>query len=214
MPSLARVPAFAAQLDGKRIVATSGAIAVHVAVLMMLMMPAQLSPPPVREDTTMTVIEIKPLPTPPLPPEPVERRLVRETAPRERPLPTPVAVINDTPSPIDPYVEQVTIEEPNLVPLEIPPQPALAQLRALEAPAPTYPPALQRRGIEGVVGLRILVGPDGRATDVMVETSSGYREFDAAAVKVVRARWRFEPAQVGGAAVAAWAVVRVGFALR
>lgn len=215
MQTVARVHGFAAQLDGKRIAATSGAIAVHVAVLMMLMMPAQMAPPPVQEETAMTVIDIRPITPPPLPPlPPVERRIVRETTPRERPLPTPVAAINDTPAPIDPYVEEVTLEEPSLVPLEVAPQPSLAQLRALVAPAPAYPPALLRRGIEGVVGLRILVGPDGRAAEVLVETSSGHRELDAAAVKVVRTRWRFEPAQQAGAAVAAWAVVQVGFDAR
>lgn len=215
MPSLARTPAFALDLDldPKRIVATSGAIALHVVVLMMLMMPAQVSSPPRQEETTMTVIEVRPIP--PDPPPPIEeRRIVRDTTPRPRPLPTPVAVVNDTPSPVDPHVEEVTLEEAPLVPLEVAPQPSLAQLRALVAPPPVYPPALLRRGIEGVVGLRILVGPDGRAADVVVETSSGHREFDAAAVKVVRTRWRFEPAQLDGAAVSAWAVVQVGFDAR
>lgn len=214
MPSLAREPGLAAQLDAKRIVATSGAIAVHVAVLMMLMMPAQMAPPPAVEETVTIIDHVRRPPPPPPPPPPQERTIVRETAPRERPLPTPVPVVNDTPSPVDPHVEEVTLEEPPLVPLEVAPQPSLAQLRALVAPAPVYPPALLRRGIEGVVGLRILVGADGRAAEVLVETSSGHRELDAAAVKVVRTRWRFEPAQVGGAAVAAWAVVQVGFDAR
>jgi hypothetical protein len=43
------------QLDAKRILATSGAIAVHVAMLMMLMMPAQAPTPQAQEEIIVPI---------------------------------------------------------------------------------------------------------------------------------------------------------------
>ena len=55
--------------------------------------------------------------------------------------------------------------------------------------APDYPQELIDDDIEGVVTIKILVASDGSVEDVSVESSSGYRAMDKAAVA---AGWRFQ----------------------
>lgn len=82
----------------------------------------------------------------------------------------------------------------------------------LDNPGPRYP-ALSRRGREqGTVMLKVLVSPDGRAQELGIETSSGFKRLDEAALDTVR-RWQFLPAKQAGRAVAAWVLVPVTFAL-
>ena len=79
---LARSTASTLKLDPKRIAATSVAIAVHVLVLMVLMLPVQMAAVPLVEETPMVVVPLVKKIEPPIPP-PV-RRVVRQTtvAPR------------------------------------------------------------------------------------------------------------------------------------
>ena len=92
-------------LDPKRIAATSAAICVHVAVLMLLMMPAQVATTKVAMDTPLEVQQI----TRPIEPNPLlhPKTPIRHTQTQRPPInvPVQVAIENTTPSPVDPYVE-------------------------------------------------------------------------------------------------------------
>jgi TonB family protein len=75
---------------------------------------------------------------------------------------------------------------------------------ALDAEPPVlYPAELYRQGIEGTVTLRLYVDDKGGvvAESTQVAESSGYAEFDSAAVAGVP-RMRFAPAQRDGRPVA------------
>ena len=62
--------------------------------------------------------------------------------------------------------------------------------------------------------LRILVGEDGRALAVEVESSSGHAQLDTAARKQVLERWVFAAAKRDGRPVRAWGTVPVHFILK
>ncbi len=79
-------------------------------------------------------------------------------------------------------------------------------------PRPAYPEEARRRGEEGEVGLRVLVGADGRVARVVVMTSSGHERLDEAAREGAR-RWRFQPARRGGEPIRAWVELPVRFRL-
>ncbi|WP_162615898.1 energy transducer TonB [Solilutibacter oculi] len=64
-------------------------------------------------------------------------------------------------------------------------------------PAPQYPRAALRAGIEGTVRVQVDVGPDGVPTSVSLDQGSGHRELDRAALDAVK-RWRFRPAMANG----------------
>jgi len=99
---------------------------------------------------------------------------------------------------------------------EAPPQPAAqpsansGQMRsAVLADAngcakPDYPVRAARNGETGTVTLALLVGADGRVQDSRIQSSSGSRELDRAAVNAL-SMCRFQPAMNGGAAEAGWA---------
>jgi TonB family protein len=66
-----------------------------------------------------------------------------------------------------------------------------------------WPASSVRNQETGTVDMVVLVQPDGRASDVRIVRSSGYRDLDRAAVAAV-AKCQYEPAQRDGAAVPAW----------
>ncbi|MFC1544825.1 energy transducer TonB [Gemmatimonadota bacterium] len=77
---------------------------------------------------------------------------------------------------------------------------------------PVYPKDAEKNGIEGTVGLRVLVTDKGTVDRVEVESSSGHTQMDDAAVKAAR-KTRFRPAIKDGERVAMWINYPIQFAL-
>jgi TonB family protein len=77
---------------------------------------------------------------------------------------------------------------------------------------PVYPKDAEKKGIEGTVGLRVLVTKKGTVDKVEVETSSGHDQMDQAAIKAAR-KTRFRPAVKDGQRVAMWINYPIQFAL-
>lgn len=82
----------------------------------------------------------------------------------------------------------------------------------LHNPPPPYPPLARRRGLTGVVVLKVRVGTDGVAREVAVRGTSGHAVLDEAAVATV-SKWRFMPARRGETSVESWAEVPIRFEL-
>jgi protein TonB len=202
-------------LDGKRIAATSGAILVHAAVLMLLLLP-NVAPDAPAAPETVTLVDFKPPVIPRIEPPPQPREIV--TRPRPTPVRTPlpdppVIPVDDTPSAVDVYVPP----QPELPPANtfeaIASGPVFAQIAARVAPSPPYPKrALQMRH-SGEVVLRIRVDANGRPLEVTIERSSGSSILDEAARKFVAARWSFVPATQDGQPVEALALLPIAFTL-
>jgi len=203
------------QLDAKRILATSGAIAVHVGVLMMLMMPPATQAPVAHEDIIVpNWEEPKELPPPPPPPPPVRPQTVAQHVdPRPIPIADPPPIVYDDQAvAVDEKAEAVPELPPNTFTETVEASP-FQQLAVAVGTAPAYPrPAIQRN-MQGTVMLRVHVDASGKPIEVSIEQSSGFRLLDEAALKHVKARWKFVPAQANGQAVEAWGLVPVEFVL-
>ena len=78
---------------------------------------------------------------------------------------------------------------------------------------PAYPALARKRKQEGTVVLQVLVNKMGRVHDLKIETSSGYRLLDRAAVIAVQ-KWIFEPGQQGEEKLDMWVKVPVTFQLK
>lgn len=78
--------------------------------------------------------------------------------------------------------------------------------------SPDYPAAAKKRRTEGWVELQFLVGVDGIPRQIEVLRAQPPSMFDRAAVRAV-SRWKFKPAERGGASVEALAKTTVGFKL-
>lgn len=76
----------------------------------------------------------------------------------------------------------------------VPPTP----LAAVNTPPPEYPIQQACAGVGGTTTLRVTIGPEGKATDVRLDKSSGADTLDAAAEKAVRETWAFQPATRAG----------------
>lgn len=80
----------------------------------------------------------------------------------------------------------------------------------LNNPAPYYPSAAKKRGVQGKVLLSVVVKADGTPLSVDVSRSSGSSTLDVAALEAVK-QWRFVPAKKSGQPVQAEVVVPVEF---
>ena len=204
-----------------------GSIAVHGAVLLALPGPGHERALPHAalevvlvsgEDLARTPHELAAPPTPQSPRAEV-RPLKAPPDLRERHS-TPVAV---TPEPREIESASYAVEPAGVPERAVgAPEPANAGASAvprtsssaayLRSPAPGYPLASRRAGEQGTVMLRVRVSPDGFATRVAVERSSGSQHLDAAALEAVKA-WRFTPARRGAEAVESWMLVPIVFRL-
>ena len=87
-----------------------------------------------------------------------------------------------------------------------------AQPDYLHNPPPVYPEQARVEHRQGVVLLMVSVSATGDPTSVSVNRSSGYTDFDDAALRAVR-RWRFRPASAGGMNIPSTVGVPVNFEL-
>jgi len=76
-----------------------------------------------------------------------------------------------------------------------------------------YPEELWEAGVEGETTLRIFVTDDGTVDSARVDDTSGYEEFDSAAVRGAY-DLRFEPARRGDEPISVWVLLPVRFDLQ
>jgi protein TonB len=211
------------RIDIGRIAAIAAAIAVHAAALLMLLMP-MAAPPlalPAKQKTIIEWYEKEKIE-----PKPVEAEIVEKLKPKPvepSPVVRPVEdkQIVDVPIIVDMGSERAVdtpapvIDDGGLdgTTLGTGPLPS-ATLEYVRATSPRYPINELRSGIEGTVVLRVLVDIDGKPADVTIETSSGNRNLDRAALQHVLKTWRFKPAMQNGQVVQAYGLVPVAFSLQ
>lgn len=75
---------------------------------------------------------------------------------------------------------------------------------------PVYPELARQAEVEGVINVRVLVGKDGRVSDVHLDTSIPM--LDEAAITAAR-KWVFKPALSGNHPVAVWIARQLRFRL-
>ena len=212
----AALPRFA--IDGKRIAATSAVIALHVGILMLLMMPAQVAQSVAIDDTDDIVwidqkVEVKQPPPPPIEKPRPEHATAQARPPVAQQQEQPEFPPSNDPGPLD-FQQQV----------ELPPAvidtgkvgslgPAFVQLATDRAPIPPFPPMAKSRRWTGSVQLRIHVDATGKPIEVEVENGSGHAMLDIAAQQFVQSHWHFVPATADGVPTEAWALVSIDYVL-
>jgi protein TonB len=186
---------------------------------MLLLIPAAYVAAPLPRERTVVrllVPAVDPPPAPPVIPEKVAQEVQPRTPvtkPQPAPLPPPTATA-DVSVALPPQPAADT-QAPSLTPPAPGPAPAGegVQLQYRSAPPPSYPVTALRNHEQGTVLLRVRVEPDGTASSVVIERSSGSRALDNAARQQVLRHWRFVPAKVDGQVVPADGLVPVSFSL-
>jgi protein TonB len=188
--------------------------AIHVAALFVIARSLGIVPPVFEEapsDIETALIE-RPRP-PDVPPPATNPPLVRQ----EIYVPPPEVPVIETDTPPPFVVHQAPPEGiPEGAGSGVP-QPVITQA-ALDSryplTQPDYPAARIRSNNEGAVDLQVYVLPNGRVGDARVLKSSGFEDFDRAAMQEARRSWRLKPATRDGTPVAQWYSLRVVFKLK
>lgn len=222
----------AQQMEERRAWRSLAAVALPTLVLLPLLAVQRVADGvPARADAPLFTLVEEPAPRPRvLPPQPAEPASAA-------PEPQVVACIQ----PLEPQLQEIApllcgfdsrndVEpEPCAITLTAPerPQPRKAQRPApvaaaaptttppayLSNPSPPYPAAMRQRGIQGSVGVRIAVSPQGTPTAVDITRPSGHAEFDSTARSWILRHWRFRPATTAGKATASTVSTTVRFIL-
>lgn len=170
-----------------------------------------------------TVVKLLSLPSDP-PPEQPRPELDKPVTPPEVQVVTPPPQVMLPPVPAAPQVAQVEVARPappapQAAPA--PPAPALSgpvnagelSAKMISADPPSYPLDSRRAHEQGTVVLDVLLGTDGRVSNVSIARSSGFDRLDKAAMNAVR-RWRWSPLMRDGAPVMVRGVVTIPFILQ
>jgi len=160
--------------------------------------------------------------------EPLEAVNIEDAAPPPEEVPPPPPELEDIPPyvpPPDVVIETLAPPPPTITaqavipmpeaPRFVPPAPPAPAPPAIAPTAPVpvartfevseddYPDASRRAGEEGITGIRVTVGIDGRVTNCVVIRPSGYPRLDERACQIAERRWRFRPATENGRPVEA-----------
>jgi len=205
------------------VMASAGVMLAAMAALATLNVVAQHKAP-----HRLTVVAMKELDTTPPPPPPKSlEKAVEAPAPAfipkpmiELPSPGPTQVALDMPPPATPMVTAVSLVVPTAAaataaapaPSSDPVEGGDLSSQVLSAKPPTYPVDARRRREQGVVKLMVLVGLDGKVSDIRLASSSGSDALDRAALGAVK-RWRWMPQKKAGAPVAVRGYVTIPFVL-
>jgi len=83
----------------------------------------------------------------------------------------------------------------------------------LENPKPVYPTVARRRGMQGIVLLKVEVNSKGHVENITILQTSGYKVLDRSAVNSVE-HWRFIPAKRGDDVVSSVVEIPIKFILK
>jgi protein TonB len=208
---------------GRHPVAALLAVGLPAALLVAVALsPMIVEPPPKAAPIHGTLVELdKPLDPPPPDTKAEKKAESQSQSPSTTETVDPVGptIFNDNVVDSGPKIGDPVLPNPGdiYVPPADPPMPklVLAELDPRYAGAfqPDYPASEQRREIEGVAKVRVLIGTDGRVKAVeLVSTDSP--GFFAETKRRALAKWRFKPATRGGVAEESWKTMTVRFEIR
>ena len=190
------------QMSGNRVVAIIIVALIHVAIGYALITGLAYSAvkKAIERVTTVDIEEPEPEEEPPPPPPPDEVIPPPVAPPQQINIsvsPPPIRTVDTPPPPAPP----VRIVPPSAPPAPPPPPPSQARGASPDGLAgwsrriqENYPARAVRDEIEGRVGVRVTIGPNGRVSDCSVSNSSGSSILDEAACAGMRSYARFNPA--------------------
>jgi protein TonB len=194
----------------------------HVGVIVALHQPGRTEAPQPKLEPL--AIEIAPPPPPPPPPPEPPKPQVAKVVPAPVKAAPPLPVVRpeavDNGPPTADTVQVATAPTPAPAPVVAappapPPEPvteARGYVGYRSNPAPEYPSLAQDRGMQGRVLLKVHVLASGKADNVTVEKSTGFKILDDAAIKAVL-QWSFDPAKRGQTPIDGWVTVPLNFKL-
>lgn len=161
---------------------------------------------------TINIEEEAPPPEEPPPPPPKELEIPPYVPPPEvtvqtdTPPPPTISVQTQVPAPVAPVFVPAAPAPP--APAPAPPAPtgpttnATLRSKSMSINNDDYPDASRRAEEQGSTRVTFSITADGRVEACNVAASSGFPRLDEQTCKIILRRWRFNPAQQNGVAVA------------
>lgn len=207
----------------ERATAIGMVVALHaglVGVFVAAQLRPRITPPePTLSVSFITETPASTAPTPPQPPTPAAPPPKTQMLATERPSASPMTAPpmerepqREAPAQPAPSAPP-SLAAPSNAPVAATTTPPNFTAAYLKNPGAVYPIGSRRRREQGVVRLRVQVSADGAPAQVLLDRSSGWPELDAAALDVVKKRWKFAPAKQGDRPVSAWVIVPMEFSL-
>ena len=188
------------------------AVAMEGAIIYALLVALGVAPAPPMVPDNLIVVNLRPPEkidnTPPPPPVTIEAPPVEVINPVVELTYTPPTVISLPPPQPVPAVPRVV--PPPTPPVVFTPARAIAASHTI----PEYPFVSRRLREQGTLRLKLTVDEKGLVTQAVVVNSSGFERLDEAAVKWVKAQWRYTPAMQGTKPVPSTADAIVEFKLQ
>ena len=227
------MPSDAGVSEGLNWISLSIVVAVHALLLAAIVISgAGEIPPHIVPPAVIGVLVSEPAPPAPKAPKPlpveqskpkVEPRTAKSRpAPTSKPAPAvPSERAISAPPPSTSKTEETAVAPPAqptpAAPTAAPASEAITPPRtdakALNNPAPIYPPVSRRLGEHGRVELDIYILADGSVGEIKLKRSSGYDRLDQSAMDAVR-RWHYIPARKGNQPIPYWYVQPVSFGFK
>jgi len=214
-PPVATPPRRASPATGALVAAIVG---LHAAAIYALSHGTPVAAPaaaPVPITIALAPPKVEPPPPPP-PPKPQPKPLPHRTlaAAPSPAVQAPAAARDMAPAPAGADALPIAPAASEAAPAPAPPAEPVTEPRGyagyLRNPAPDYPLAAQKRGLEGKVVLKVHVLASGQPDNITVAASSGHQILDDAAVRAVQ-QWAFAPARRGQTAIDGWVQVPLNF---
>ncbi|AZY52786.1 energy transducer TonB [Bordetella avium] len=166
--------------------------------------------------------EVEPEPDPEPEPEPVIEKAPEpapkpKPKPQPKPQPQPKTEVKAEPKPATPPAGATDGEQVTQAPKQGPAPDEPVFMSSVEylgtRPSPRYPPDSVRRREQGRVIVLVTINPQGYVDKAVIDSSSGFRRLDNAAVEAVRAA-RFKPLTRNGIPQTAMARIPFDFGLK
>ena len=182
------------------------------------------TPPPVVEPVKELPKPVEKKPKPVVKKKPIKKDVVKIAKPKPEPVvekkpepekPKPVVEKKPeqkkAPQPVEQQVVKSAIEETEVE--GVSDEPIFIEKPAIRsANPPRYPRVAQRRNMQGVVMLEVIVDIKGNAMNIKILESSGYKILDKSAIAAVE-DWKFEPQKRNNRLIASRVHIPVAFQL-
>jgi len=201
----------------QRLFGIAFAVTMEAAIVYALLVALGYAPAPPAVPDDLIIVNVPPPKDidkiPPPPPVTIEAPPVEVINPVVELIYTPppserVISLLPPPVPVPPTVPRIVT--PPAPPVTFTPARAIAASHTI----PEYPFVSRRLREQGTLRLKLTVDEKGLVTDAVVVNSSGFQRLDEAAVKWVKAQWRYTPAMQGTKPVSSTADAIVEFKLQ
>lgn len=186
-------------------------LVLHVALLWLIQSGLGRQALTLTQNTVEALLLTDSAPPPPAAPKPPPPKTPSPPVTAAPPLVSPTNATPAITAPVAPTVSTAAPPTTTAAQMAVAPTPSVRSAAVMQPGAtcakPDYPSASRRLEEEGTVGLKFLIGADGRVLQADIEKTSGYPRLDEAARNAL-SKCQFRPGSIDGKPEQSWASIK------